>query len=203
MNYSDYNDYELLDLAVEQNEDATNVIYKKYEPIIKNIASKYYNAVKSNGIELNDLIQEGMIGLSKAIDQYRDNKEASFYTFAITCIERRIYDLVNSSMRLKHKILNDSLPLETEDENGTKNLEAYVVDNNKNPENILFKLEEEKNFVNKTREILTDFECEVFSLKYNGFDYKEIAKILNKDVKAIDNALQRIKIKINKIIDKN
>ena len=164
MNYLEYNDYELISLAVEQNEDAINLIYKKYEPLIKKIASKYYSFAKNYGVELNDLIQEGMIGLSKAIDQYRDNKEASFYTFALTCIDRRIQDLVNSSTRLKHKILNDSLPLEFESDGVVKTLESYTIDNEINPENILFKYEDEKNFLNKAKQVLTDFECQVFLL---------------------------------------
>ena len=89
MNYED-NDYELLYLISENNESAKEIFYDKYKPTVEVKAKKYFRAVKGNGIELNDLIQEGMIGLSNAISDYQEQKNIKFYTFAATCIERNI-----------------------------------------------------------------------------------------------------------------
>lgn len=81
MDYKEYNDNELLYYVNEANEEATEIIYKKYEPLINNLARKIINYCKNSGVEINDLVQEGMLGLSKALEQYKDNKDASFYTF--------------------------------------------------------------------------------------------------------------------------
>lgn len=202
MNYSDYNDYELLDYVLENNEVANEIIYKKYEPIIKNIAAKIYPYCKNNGVELSDLIQEGMIGLVKATQHFKDNKEASFYTFAVKCIERNMIDLKNSSNRLKHKVLNDSLPIEIESEDGGFNLESFLKSDMDSPEKLLVNKEREKHLIKELQKVMTPLEIEVFKLKYVNYNYKEISKMLNKTPKQIDNALQRIKIKLNSIIEK-
>lgn len=197
MEYRDYNDYELLSYISENNEDAHEIIFKKYEPMITSTARKMYRYCKNSGLELNDLIQEGMIGLSQAIEHFKEQKDASFYTFAKTCVDRKIISLVVSSTRLKHKILNESLSLEITDQDGkTIPLENILSDESYNPENMLLDSEYETELLTNISQKLTDFEKQVFELKMNDFNYKEIANILDKSPKAIDNALQRIRIKI-------
>ncbi len=201
MNYEDYNDYELLNYVLENNEDASKVLYQKYEPIIKNLAGKMYVSCKNYGIELSDLIQEGMIGLAKAIDTFNDDKETTFYTYAITCIKRNMDDLRKNSSRLKHQALNSSIPIEMENADGEEiNLENFLNSNTNNPESMLLTKETEKMLIDKISKKLTPFEKEVFQLKYKHYDYKEIAEILNKTPKQVDNTLQRIKIKLSNII---
>jgi len=199
--YKDYNDYELLNYISEKNEEANDILYKKYEPLIKKIAYKMIIYLDNTGIELNDVIQEGMLGLSNAIEHFNEVKDTLFYTYAKKCIERKIIDLVISSKRLKHKVLNNSIPIEFNDEDGEKNLEYLFKDESENPETLLLDDEYKEELLKKVKEVLTDLELQVFELKINGFEYKEISTILDKDVKIIDNALQRIKTKLKKIIN--
>jgi RNA polymerase sporulation-specific sigma factor len=202
MNYRDYNDYELLSYISEKNEEASEVLFEKYRPLILATANRMLGYCKNTGLELNDLIQEGMLGLNLAMNSFDEEKDTSFYTYAKMCIERKIISQVVASRRLKHKVLNDSLSLENTDENNTDYVyDKSLTDNSYNPEEILFNGENEKDLVKEVSDILTDFEAQVFELKINGFDYKEIAEILDKDIKAIDNALQRIKVKIKKLKD--
>ncbi len=202
MNYRDYNDYELLSYISEKNEEASEVLFEKYRPLILATANRMLGYCKNTGLELNDLIQEGMLGLNLAMNSFDEEKDTSFYTYAKMCIERKIISQVVASRRLKHKVLNDSLSLENTDENNSDYVyDKSLTDNSYNPEEILFNGENEKDLVKEVSDILTDFEAQVFELKINGFDYKEIAEILDKDIKAIDNALQRIKVKIKKLKD--
>lgn len=197
----DYNDQELLEYVYENHEEAIEIIYKKYEPMIKSTARKLFGYCVSTGLEMNDLIQEGMIALNDAINSYKNNKDTSFYTFAKTCIQRRMISVITSSRRLKHKILNESISLDyTNDDGDNVSLGNLFSNSQDNPEEVLFNIEKEKELIYKAKDVLTDFEYQVFELKYNDFDYKEIAKLLDKTPKAIDNAIQRIKSKLAKII---
>ena len=198
MNYRDYNDYELLSYVSEKNEEASEVLFEKYRPLILATANRLFCYCKNTGLELNDLVQEGMLGLNLAMNSFDEEKDASFYTYAKTCIERKIITQVVASRRLKHKVLNDSLSLENTDDNNSDYV-YDITDNSYNPEEILFNSENQKNLVTQVSKLLTDFEAQVFELKMNDFDYKEIAEILDKDIKSIDNALQRIKVKLKKV----
>lgn len=204
MNYMDYNDYELLNYIAEKNEEATEIMYKKYEPLINSIANKMLKYVKGTGLDINDLIQEGMLGLSKAIDNYNYNIDATFYTFAKKCIERKIISQIVSNTRLKKRILNEAISIEATDENGkSTELEFLLKDNSENPELVLMNEQNELALMEKAKNVLTDFEQQVFELKIVGFNYKEIATLLEKDTKAIDNATQRIKTKLKKELQKD
>lgn len=199
MEYKDFNDFELLSYVVENNEDANNILIKKYEPLINKIASKMILYCKNNGLEKSDLIQEGMIGLNSAINRYREKNNALFYTYAKTCIERRIISTIIASNRNKNKILNESLSLDDEE----TSLFNFIKDSTLNPEKLLLDVELEEDLLFKIKSNLTDFEDQVFTLMISGFKYKEIAEILGKDNKSIDNAIQRLKAKIRKIISNN
>ena len=197
MNYKDYNDYELLNYIAEGNEDANSILIKKYEPLINKIASKMLPFCKNSGLEKSDLVQEGMIGLNHAIDRYHERKDTLFYTYAKTCIERKIISVVISSNRSKNKILNESISYD-DDENL---LIKFVKSKDPTPEEEIINIELEEALLNKIRLALTDFEQEVFELIISGFKSKEISEILDKDQKSINNARERIKAKIKKILE--
>ena len=201
MDYRNYNDSELLSY-VNESEEANEIIYKKYEPLINSLARKMYKYCTNSGLELNDLIQEGMLGLSNAITHFSEQKDTTFYTFAKTCIERKIISTIVSTKRLKNKILNESLSLDSHDEDNSVGLEVFISDNENNPERLIVDNENESELIKTIKLSLTDFENQVFDLKINNFNYKEIAEILDKKPKAIDNALQRIRIKVKEQLKK-
>ena len=202
MKYRDYNDNELISYIEEQNEDAEEILFEKYKPLIVRCAKKIYPIASNVGLELNDLIQEGMLGLNQAIKYYDEKKDAHFYTFAKTCIERKMITLLNNQRRLKHKILNESLSLDHTGEDKMYGIESVLKDSSNDPELVLLTKEREEKLIRETREALTDFEDEVFMLRINQFTYDEIASILEKDKKSIDNALQRIRTKMKRILEK-
>lgn len=201
MNYREYNDSELLSYIKDNNEDANEIMFKKYKPLIKSLASKYYPKCQNKGYDLSDLIQEGMVGLSYAISSFDDDKDTMFYTYAKTCIERRMKSVIVSTERLKNKILNDSLPFETPADG--INIIDMISDDSINPENLAISYEDEQDIYEEAKNILTSRELQVFELKISGFDYKEIADILDVDSKVIDNALQRIRSKMRKVLKQN
>lgn len=196
MNYKDFNDYELLDHIYSCNEDANEIMIYKYRPLTVNLAKKLIKYC-NGGIDLNDLIQEGLVGLNEAVNSFREDKETNFGTYAKLCIERRMYSLVKSTRTYKNKILNESISLEDEDEN---NIDRFLVDNRTNPSEMVEENDYQEKVLIELNNQLTDLEKQVFELKKNDFNYKEIAEILDKDPKVIDNTIQRIKTKLKKIL---
>lgn len=193
MSYDEVNDYELLSIVAD-NEDATEILFKKYRPLIVGIARKFYSSIKNNGCDFNDFVQEAMIAFSMAINTFDEKKDALFFTYAKTCIERRLSTLLRTFNRAKNQLLNESYSVDLLADDA-KSLENLLEDNNSNPENRIIENENINEIIKKIEKSLTDLECEVFELKISGFNYKEIAEILDKDSKAIDNAIRRIRIK--------
>lgn len=194
--YNDLNDYEILSYISENNEEANDIIFEKYKPLIVDRANKLFVYCKNCGAEINDLIQEGMVGLNDAIKTFNETKEASFYTYALKCINSKIISYIVKTKRLKNKILNDSIFLEINNQDETNNYGKNLADNSYNPEEILISEESRQEILYIIDNYLTEFEKEVINLKINGFKYKEIADMLGKDVKCIDNCIQKIKAKI-------
>ena len=200
MKYSDMNDYELLSYVSEDG-SANEMIFQKYKPLIVETANKMYVYCKKMGIEVNDLVQEGMVGLSNAINTFSESHETTFYTYASRCINRKIISYIIRLGRLKNKILNESVFLELYDEDQSNGFGKSLADNSYNPENILINEESKQEILDIIDNNLTEFEKEVINLKINGFKYKEIADMLGKDVKYIDNCIQKIKNKIRLKLD--
>ena len=197
--YENLNDYELLD-QVADNEFATETLFEKYKPLIYGIAKKAYYTRQNTGLEMNDLIQEGMIGFSIAINTFDYQKKTTFFTYARTCIMRRVNSTIVAANRLKHQILNESISVEILDsETNTDN--QILSDTKNNPEILLIENENVQEIKKIIDSELTEFEKKVCDLKTSGFDYKEIAEILNKTPKSIDNAFSRIKAKIQKSLE--
>ena len=199
--YDNINDYDLLD-KVSDNEIATEKLFEKYKPLIYNIANKAYQKNKKSGLEINDLVQEGMIGFSVALNTYNDSKDASFFTFARMCIISKISSSITKSKRQKHLILNESISVENIS-NNLNQKEKIFTDNGSNPENIMITDENIREIKNNIEKELTNLEREVFELKTTGFNYKEIAELLEKTPKSIDNAIGRIRTKARKYLTEN
>ena len=199
MNYEDLNDYELVSYVMN-SEEATDILFEKYKPLIYSIASKMY---KDNlGLDLNDLVSAGMIVFSIAINTYNTHKETLFFTYAKKCIETKIATLLKSATRQKHRLLNDSISVEAIEEEFKIDLDKIIGDDQKNPEKIMVDNENVNELIIGIKKELTDFELQVFELKKSGFNYREIAEAMGIDDKKIDNAIQRIKNKIKKYLQK-
>lgn len=202
MKYSDYNDNEIINYISEGNEEANYIIYDKYKPLIYKIATKLHKKYcKNTGLEVNDLVQEGMLGLNNAVNHYQECKDTLFYTYAKTCIERKIISTIISANRQKHKILNESLSFEVNIGETDLNLELFIKDDENNPENIIINRESKKELMTRLEQKLTNFELQILQLRMDGFDYKQISEIVDKDLKSVDNAIQRIKNKMKKILE--
>ena len=156
------------------------------------------NYCSGSGLDVNDLVQEGRIGLNHAVSYYNDQKNITFYTYAKTCIERKIISAVIATKRQKNKILNESVSYDIDDED--KNFERVLKDETSNPEKIIMDLVVREKLIERIKLCLTEFEEKQFDLLLSGFTYREIAGILDKEDKQIDNAIQRIK---NKVKDLN
>ncbi len=197
MDYSKLNDYELIYYINENNEEANNIMIKKYEPLIVSIANRMMQYCPYLGLEKSDLIQEGMIGLNHAIGYFNEQKDITFYTYARTCIERKMVSVIVAAKRLKHKNLNESISFDTEEDGA---LDYFLKDDSANPEQIVIGNEENIQLIKLVKKKLTDFEMQVFDLMLSDFNYREIAKMLDKEPKQIDNAIQRIKNKVKDVI---
>lgn len=191
----DCNDYELVSLAKEGNEDAINILYEKYKPIIISKSRYIISKTCYLGIEINDIMQEGFIGLEEAINNFSELNNVSFYTFASMCIDREIINYVRKNRKKKSRLLNEAILIDDYVEKQVKDdfdMELFYI--------VKEKEEYFKELIDKK---LTNFEKEVFELKYNGYNYEDIAHNLNKDVKAIYNTVNRIKNKIKFIIEED
>lgn len=201
MNYEEYNDYELVYLAKESNADANEILFSKYSPIVYNYSKMYEKYVKNSGLEANDLIQEGMLGLNSAINSFDESKNVLFYTYAATCIKRTMLSAIVKANRQKNKPLNDSVNYMDENNDIVSENSLIFADNNYNPEYIIESNESKENLINTAKKILTDFELRVFDLRINNFNYSEMSALLNRSNKSIDNAIRRIKMKLKKALN--
>jgi len=188
------NELDLLNKAkVDKNALETALIH--YKPLVVNVAKKYFMIGGDN----EDLVQEGMIGLLGAINSFDSNKNDNFPVYAKTLIERKIINAIKVANSKKHSFLNEGLPLDnqgdiiSEEEQGLK----IPVNYNKNsPDKKLINLEDIKTLLKDMTKSLSDFEKKVLNLYIFGYTYKEIAKEFDKSPKSIDNAINRIKNKL-------
>ena len=199
MSYEGLNDYELVSYVMN-NEEVTDLLFEKYKPLIYSVATKMY---KDNlGLDINDLVSAGMIGFSVAINTYNKHKDNLFFTYAKKCIESRISTLLKGATRKKNYVLNNSLSVEALEEEFEMDFNNLIGDYSINPENIMIDSENLYELILGIKEELTEFEDQVFDLKRNGFNYKEIASALDTNPKRIDNAIQRIRNKIKIYLEK-
>ena len=197
--YSEETDEVLIQKLRDGQNDITDSIMNKY----KNLVRKKAQSMHILGADRDDLIQEGMIGLFKAIRDYDCGRDASFYTFADLCISRQMYSAVEASLRKKHIPLNSYISLYTRiDEDDTSSnvtLEnALTSDKELNPEQQLIDRENVRLLEEAIEKDLSAVERRVLGLYLTGMSYTQIAKVLNKDEKSTDNALHRAKSKLRK-----
>ena len=188
-------DDKLAALAQSGNLDAEEALLKKYKDAVRIKANMYYMA----GADEDDVMQEGMIGLMKAIRQYSPEREASFGTFAGICITRQIISAIRSADRDKHKALNTSVslsrPLETGNEEVTL-ADTLSSGTGESPEKMLIFKDIVYYILHNGDNIFSEFEMNVLSEFIKGNDYEKIADKLGKNVKSVDNAMQRTRKKI-------
>lgn len=201
--FNKYTDEELITIIRNGNDFAQEYLIDKYKNLVK-IKSRSYFIL---GADREDIIQEGMIGLYKAIRDFKPEKQANFYSFAELCIVRQVITAIKSANRQKHIPLNSYLSLNKTvyDENDECTYLEMLTDNiNSNPETLFIGNENKQDIENKISAVLSKLEQEVLNLYLNGKSYHEIAKIVQRDEKSIDNALQRVKKKVEKILsDRN
>ena len=195
-NYEQMTDEQLIGKLRGGDSHIIDYIMEKY----KNLVRKEANAMYLLGGENDDLIQEGMIGLFKAVQDYDTQQETSFYSFAKLCITRQMYSAIEASKRKKHSPLNSYISLcESSEEQGSL-METMAAGQESNPEELLVSREYAQLLEMKLEESLSDLENRVLYLHLLGTDYRTIARLLDKSPKTIDNALQRIKGKTEKIL---
>ncbi len=200
--YENFSDEELIVRIRDGEKEITDYIINKYKDLVRKKAKSMFILGGDN----EDLIQEGMIGLFKAIRDYDAGRDASFFTFADICVSRQIYTAVQAAHRQKHSPLNHYVSLYSDGKKSEGEGEdallvnALVVEGGNNPEDLLVDNEKLMQIEAIMEKELSALERQVLDLYLTGMSYTEIAKVLGRDEKSTDNALQRIKAKIRKQI---
>ena len=199
--YETSKDEELILRIRDGEEKITDYIMEKYKNLVRSKAGSMYIL----GADREDLIQEGMIGLFKAIRDYDIGRDASFATFADLCVARQMYTAVQAAGRKKHAPLNSYVSLyagngsdKTEEEKEL--LDSLVSRDEQNPEELLIDRENVERIEKAIESELSSFERQVLDLYLTGMKYTESARVLGKDDKSTDNALQRCRSKIRKAL---
>ena len=198
---SELDDEELVYMAREGDEEALEFLINKYKNFVRAKARTYFLV----GADREDVIQEGMIGIYKAIRDYRSDRLASFRAFAELCITRQIITAIKTATRQKHIPLNSYVSLNKpvfDDESERTLLDIMVPGVTTDPEELLISQEEVADIEGKMDELLSPLEKEVVDLYLEGKSYVEIAEQLGRHVKSVDNALQRVKRKLEGCLKK-
>lgn len=198
--YETRTDEELIQSLRNGDAAIMDFLLEKYKPMVK----KKARAMFLLGGDSDDLIQEGMIGLFKAVQDYDTKQEASFETFAKICVTRQLYSAIRASQRKKHLPLNSYVSLydnqEISEEKESELISLQNTASNNNPEDLVIHKESEDSFMKDLEDRLSDLEKRVLYLHLLGTDYKTIAGLLGKKPKTVDNALQRIKTKAEDLL---
>ncbi len=198
--YGNLTDEQIISQIKEGDEQALSFLLEKYKDLVNSKVGKYFII----GAEKEDIIQEGMIGLYKAIKNFDSGKQNTFKTFANLCVERQLITAIKSSNRQKHIPLNSYLSLNTSaydnDEDGTELIETFEVDTIEDPLETIMKREYFNEIQNTMSKSLSKFEEKVLERYMQGETYEIIAKKLDTPIKSVDNAIQRIRKKAIKNI---
>lgn len=177
--------------------EAVEYICNKYRGLVSKYGKKFF----IKGGEEQDVIQEGMVGLFKAIQDYNENKQVPFKKFAEICITRQIIKAMESADRQKNQPLNSYVSFSAQEEPTNQEVvESLLTNEVFNPENILIDSEKTLDTFEKIVEILSKMELQVFLYMMQGMDYHTIAQKMDKSEKKIDNAIQRIRQKVRQLI---
>ena len=196
--YTQMTDEKLIENIKNEDQNAFNCLVERYNDLVNMKASKFFMA----GAEKDDMVQEGMIGLYKAVKSYVPQKQNSFKTFANMCIERQLITAVKNSNRQKHLPLNSSVSLNAsayEDNEDVDRIDILNIKTLNDPSDIIANQEYFKDIQEKIKENLSEFELMVLNEYEKGKSYAAIAEKLNAKTKSVDTAIQRIRKKANKI----
>ncbi len=199
--YESLSDEDIVELARENDQAALEFLINKYKNFVRAKARSYFLI----GADREDIIQEGMIGLYKAIRDFRADKLASFRAFAELCITRQIITAIKTATRQKHIPLNSYVSLNKpiyDEESDRTLLDVISGSRVTDPEELVISREEFVDIESKMGEFLSDLEWKVLMYYLEGKSYQEIADDLNRHVKSIDNALQRVKRKLERYLEK-
>ena len=185
-------DEELCAMARAGDREAEETLVKRYNRLVRQITRPYFLA----GGDSDDLIQEGMLGLMKAVREFDCSKEASFRTFAEVCIRNRVYSVLRAAAREKHRPLNHSISIETPffESNSYTAMDGHEAQ--ENPEDLMIRRENRRCDLLRIRQRLSPLEGKVLSLYLDGLTYGQIARVLHKPPKSVENAVQRIRRKV-------
>ncbi len=195
-------DEEIVTLAQEADGTALEHLLNKYKNFVRSKARSYFLI----GADHEDIVQEGMIGLYKAIRDFKPDKLSSFRAFAELCITRQIITAIKTATRQKHIPLNSYVSLNKplyDEESDRTLLDVIIEGRATNPEELLISQEDLMSIRDKIDEVLSGLEQEVLAAYLDGESYQEIAENLGRHVKSIDNALQRVKRKLEKFLEEN
>ena len=195
--YDNRSDESLLESYRRGDQGVSDYLMEKYKGLVKRKARAFYLI----GGETDDLIQEGMIGLFKAVRDYQPDRDTSFVTFARLCIERQIYSAIQNSNRQKNIPLNSYIPLTQEKD--TDIMLASLDIHAQSPESIIISKENARFLYEMIKTRLSRMEVEVLERYLRGAGYAEIGQQMGKPAKSIDNAIQRIRKKIREYLEEN
>lgn len=187
-----HSDEDLCALVASGNREAEEVLVARYHRVVRTCARPFFLI----GGDSEDLTQEGMVGLIKAVREYDAAKEASFRTFAEICIRSRLYSVLRAAARDKHSPLNQSVPLDTPflDSNSYTSGTSHLAQ--RNPEEFLIDREHTAALLAGVRKQLSEFEAKILGYYLDGLSCREIAETVGKPPKSVDNAVQRIRRKV-------
>lgn len=195
--YKCLSDEEIVILAQNGDKRASEFITAKYLPYVRNKSRAYFLV----GGEVEDIMQEGLIGLYEAIQDYSDSKQASFKTFMDICVTRQIMTALKAASRQKHIPLNTYVSLNKplfQEETDRNFQDTLITEKVEDPESLFIDVEKTIEINQEIKRSLSEFEYKVLRLYLQGVSYVRIAKVLEKEEKAIDNAIQRIRKKLSK-----
>ncbi len=200
--FADCPDEDIVEMSHSGDAAAEEYLLDKYKNFVRSKARSYFLV----GADHEDIVQEGMIGLYKAIRDYRPDKLSSFRAFAELCITRQIITAIKAATRQKHIPLNNYVSLNKplyDEESDRTLLDVIVEGRMSDPEELIINMENVGNIRAKINEVLSGLEQEVLNAYLDGKSYQEIAEALGRHVKSIDNALQRVKRKLEKYLEEN
>lgn len=180
----------------ETYDDALDLLYEKYKYIIDVLINKYKRVFLALNIDIEEVKQEANLGFSYAIHNYDETKNATLSTFITLVVERKIRHIIKKYETIKSRVESETISLNGNDSN---NLENYIGDETYEPLKRVENIDTIKYINNEVKTLLSNKELEVYNLLKEGLNYQEIAKILNKTPKQIDNTIQRIRIKLKNI----
>ena len=185
-------DEALCRLAASGDRRAEETLVSRYTRLVRSCARPYFLA----GGDSEDLTQEGMLGLIKAVREFQADKDTSFRTFAEICIRSRLYSALRSAGREKHQVLNQSISLDTPDFDSNSYTSGTNCLAQRGPEDELIDREHTAALLSGVRKQLSEFEAKILGYYLNGLSCREIAQEVERPVKSVDNAVQRIRRKV-------